>query len=223
VVIEARRPGIGSPVGLQRSKVPDLIDRAPPSSWMRSPYPLYGCEVYDLTELVLAAQKGDDAALESLVEHSYDPVWRFCASLVDRQSAEDLAQETFIRVVRALPSFRSQGSGKAWLMGIVRHVCMDELRSRGRRRRGDRQLRPRVDLRGSDIAERAALADLLEKIDPDRRAAFSLTQMLGLSYEEAARVCECPMGTIRSRVARARVELVQLLESSDAQSVRKRI
>ena len=59
------------------------------------------------------------------------------------------------------------------------------------------------------------LAELIGALDLDRRTAFVLTQVLGLSYAEAARVCACPLGTIRSRVARARAELVALLKRSD--------
>jgi RNA polymerase sigma-70 factor, ECF subfamily len=59
------------------------------------------------------------------------------------------------------------------------------------------------------------MADLVGQLEGDRRAAFVLTQVLGLSYAEAARVCDCPTGTIRSRVARARSELVDLLRSAD--------
>lgn len=58
------------------------------------------------------------------------------------------------------------------------------------------------------MAEGAAVADLLDRLDPDRREAFVLTQLLGLSYAEAAEVAGCPVGTIRSRVARARADLV---------------
>jgi RNA polymerase sigma-70 factor (ECF subfamily) len=63
-------------------------------------------------------------------------------------------------------------------------------------------------LRGADPAESVALRGLLDVLDPDRREAFVLTQVVGLSYAEAADVCNCPVGTIRSRVARARADLV---------------
>ena len=169
-----------------------------------------------LTRLALAAGRGDTTALDALVEETYQQVWRFCAALVDRQSADDLAQETFIRAVRNLPGFGGDASARTWLLAVARHTCLDELRARDRRRRRDASLR---DLHRSpavvvDAAGEIAVTDLVAHLDPERRAAFVLTQWLGLSYLDAASVCDCPVGTIRSRVARARAELVELLSSS---------
>ena len=59
----------------------------------------------------------------------YGQVWQLCGSLVDDQSADDLAQETFIRAVRTLPRFRGDASARTWLLAIARHACMDELRA----------------------------------------------------------------------------------------------
>lgn len=169
----------------------------------------------DLTRLANRARAGDQRALEALIDAAYEQVWRLCASLVDRQGAEDLAQETFLRAVRALPRYRGDSAARTWLLSIARHVCMDELRSRVRRRRRDDVLPEDTldsDRAVADVSEHAVVTDLLRRLEPDRRSAFVLTQMLGLSYEEAAQVCECALGTIRSRVARARVDLLQLLD-----------
>jgi RNA polymerase sigma-70 factor (ECF subfamily) len=62
-----------------------------------------------------------------------------------------------------------------------------------------------------DVAEEAAVADLIARLDPDRRAAFVLTQVFRMPYQQAAAVCGCPVGTIRSRVARARGDLIAML------------
>jgi RNA polymerase sigma-70 factor (ECF subfamily) len=62
-----------------------------------------------------------------------------------------------------------------------------------------------------DVAEEAAVADLIARLDPDRRAAFVLTQVFRMPYDEAAAVCGCPVGTMRSRVARARHDLIEML------------
>jgi RNA polymerase sigma-70 factor (ECF subfamily) len=167
-----------------------------------------------LTRLAHTARGGDDAALEAFIDGAYEPVWRLCASLVDNESAEDLAQETFIRAVRALPQFRGDASARTWLLAITRNTCMDELRSRSRRRRRDMVLQAGyecVDL-APDASQEITVADLISRLQPERRAAFVLTQLLGLTYQEAAQVCECPVGTIRSRVARARADLLGLLE-----------
>jgi RNA polymerase sigma-70 factor, ECF subfamily len=150
------------------------------------------------------------------VEAAYEPVWRLCAALVDEKSADDLSQDTFFRVVRALPNFRGQSSALTWLLAIARHVCLDELRARSRRRGREAGLWPGQGRTAADASGEVAISDLIGRLDEDRRAAFVLTQLLGLSYDEAARVCACPPGTIRSRVARARADLISLIRHSGA-------
>ncbi|MGH9028401.1 MAG: sigma-70 family RNA polymerase sigma factor [Acidimicrobiales bacterium] len=167
-----------------------------------------------LSRLAHSARDGRQGALEAFVDAAYDQVWRLCATLVDRQSADDLAQETFVRAVRTLPRFRGDASARTWLLAVARHACLDELRSRGRRRRLDGELAALGGAEAgtqSDASQQPAVADLVSQLERDRRTAFVLTQMLGLSYAEASQVCECPKGTIRSRVARARADLLELL------------
>jgi RNA polymerase sigma-70 factor, ECF subfamily len=173
--------------------------------------------VDELTRLALGARDGDLVALDLLVESAYDQVWRLCSALVDKQSGEDLAQETFIRLVRALPSFGAESSARTWVLAIARHVCLDELRVRERRRRRNESLSAiaRTAPVGADASQHSVVSDLLDHLEPDRKVAFVLTQMLGLSYDDAAVVCDCPVGTIRSRVARARADLVELVGHSD--------
>lgn len=160
-----------------------------------------------------AARLGDQDALEAWIRASYREVWRLCAALVDEQAAEDLTQETFVRATRALGGFRGSSSARTWVLAIARHVCMDELRARSRRRRRDTRIAaaPQDALIVPDTYGEVAAHDLLARLDPDRRVAFVLTQIFRFSYEQAASICDCPVGTIRSRVARAREELVAAL------------
>ena len=179
-----------------------------------------------LTRLAHQAGLGDARALETFVETSFEPVWRLCATLVDPQSADDLAQETFARAVSALPGFRGASTARTWLLAIARHTCLDELRARGRRRSRDAAMANQYErfqsAHGSDVGDAMALTELVGGLELDRRTAFTLTQVLGLSYQEAAEVCDCPVGTVRSRVARARAELVELVHSSqDDQAARR--
>ena len=175
-----------------------------------------------MEEFARAAQ-GDRQALERLVKTSYPEVWRLCAALVDEQAADDLAQETFVRLTRSLRRFRGQASARTWILAIARHVCMDELRRRHRQRRRDRLLAAAgAPSPFADAAGDVASNELLANLDPNRRAAFVLTQLFRLSYQEAAAVCGCPTGTIRSRVARARHELIGLIADSQSASQRNR-
>jgi RNA polymerase sigma-70 factor, ECF subfamily len=167
-----------------------------------------------LTELALRARDGDRVAATRFVEHTQQQVWRMLVALSDRTVAEDLTQETYARAFRSLPGFRAESSVRAWLLAIARRVAADQLRTARARPRIDPDVAvedaPGARDRG-DLGESVALRAVLDGLDPDRRLAFLLTQQLGLSYQEAAQVCGCPVGTIRSRVARARDDLVTQL------------
>lgn len=164
----------------------------------------------DATDWALAARDGDPAAQAEFVRATQAEVWRFAAALVDPGSADDLTQETYLRAFRALPAFEGRASARTWLLGIARRTCADHLRSVVRRRRLDARLATHADTDHAqpDPSGHLAAADLLRRLPEERRGAFALTQVLGLSYAEAAAVEGVPLGTIRSRVARARAELV---------------
>ena len=161
-----------------------------------------------LDALARAAARGDSVAFAELVRATQADVWRACVALVDRESAEDLVQETYLRAHRSLPRFDGRSSVRTWLLSIARHVCVDEIRARIRRRRDAVLQQPLV---AADHAGAVEVELLLANLDPERREAFVLTQVIGLSYLEAAQVCGCPVGTIRSRGARAREDLVAML------------
>jgi RNA polymerase sigma-70 factor (ECF subfamily) len=164
--------------------------------------------------LVDAAQHGDDVALADLVRLTQPAVWRLCRALSDPADVDDLTQEVFLRAVRNLATYRFDAPFMPWLLTIARRVCADHVRRNERRRRLVRRLsgETREDLPHADTSDIHALVDRLE---PDRKLAFVLTQVVGLSYEEAAEICECPIGTIRSRVARARTELLTIVRQAD--------
>jgi RNA polymerase sigma-70 factor (ECF subfamily) len=165
----------------------------------------------ELTSLARAAGRGDNDALATLIQRTQSDVWRLCAHLVDPAAADDLVQETYLRAIGALKGFRGDAPLRTWLLTIARRVCAAEIGARLR----DRQLTARLAALPNDGRGHAPEADtqtanalLLAGLEPDRRAAFVLTQMIGCSYAEAASICGCPVGTIRSRVARAREDLV---------------
>ena len=170
----------------------------------------------DLARLAADAANGDPLAAAALVRATQNDVWRLCAALGDRDNAEDLTQETYLRAFAALGRFEGRASVRTWLLSIARRVCADAVRSRRRRRLMltpvDADLEALTGNDGDDpVAESSAVTDLLDRLDPDRREAFVLTQLVGLPYADAADVAGCPVGTIRSRVARARADLVAAL------------
>lgn len=173
----------------------------------------------DLTFIALRAGTGDAEAEAALVARTIDDVWRYCAHLVGANRADDATQATYLRALRSLPSYRGDATARTWLFGVARHTCMDLHRGRARRSRLRDRLQAQPDARTerlADLGSAAEAEDLLGALDPQRREAFVLTQLLGLPYDEAADLVGCPIGTIRSRVARARVDLLALLEGSDA-------
>ncbi len=178
----------------------------------------------DLSRLALAARRGEPGALAAFIEAGYEPVRRLCAGLIDDQSAPDLTQETFVRAVSGLRRYRADAPARSWLLSIARHTCMDELRKRASQRRRDGQIQAQYDNPSAspDPANEVSLRDLIGRLEPDRRAAFVLTQIMHTTYDEAAHICACPPGTIRSRVARARDDLINMLATSQPGQSRKR-
>jgi RNA polymerase sigma-70 factor, ECF subfamily len=174
-----------------------------------------------LTDLALRAQAGDSAAVAQLVASTQRDVIRFVAYLGGAGDAEDLAQETIIRALKALPTFQARSSARTWLLAIARHTVLDHLRQRSRRPRSaaaEDWLAVADGVQattGGRLDEQVLLQQLIAALEPQRREAFVATQLLGLSYEHAAQVFDCPVGTIRSRVARAREDLTQALAADD--------
>ena len=172
----------------------------------------------DLTAVLLRARDGDRAAETALIRRTMPDVWRFCAHLVGDGHADDAVQATYVRALRSMRTFRGDSSAKTWLLGVARNTCLDELRSRGRRQRIVERIeaQPQEDAQHDrDVVDRSHLATSVRELQLDRREAFVLTQVLGYSYEEAAAVLHCPVGTIRSRVARARQDLAVSVGAGD--------
>jgi RNA polymerase sigma-70 factor (ECF subfamily) len=175
----------------------------------------------DITRWALAAKAGDRSAAAAFIRATQHDVYRFVSHLVDPTEAEDLTQETYLRAMRALPRFAGRSKASTWLLAIARRVCADHVRLAMRRPRlaalPDWQLAADAELArdATGFAGTVELVRLLEALPRDRREAFVATQVAGLSYAEAAQVCACPVGTIRSRVARAREDLVAAMRADD--------
>jgi RNA polymerase sigma-70 factor (ECF subfamily) len=167
---------------------------------------------------VRAAASGDGRALEELVRAYQAPVWRFLRhQLGDAAAAEDVAQETFVRMYQRLPGFRHQSKFSTWLFQIARNAGVDALRSRTRRLRLV-EAAP-MGPGASDPAARAELQSAVDSLTPVLREALLTVEVLGLSYREAAAVLGCPEGTAKSRVFTARQQLWKWMAEGAADEV----
>jgi RNA polymerase sigma-70 factor (ECF subfamily) len=170
-----------------------------------------------VTVAALQARAGDLDAAAVFVRACQGEVWRLCAHLGSPRDADDLTQETFARAFGSLHRFAGRSSARTWLLAIARRVCADAIRNR---RPSVPVAAPEPPDRSSDPADSVSLRLLLASLEAPFREAFVLTQVVGLSYAEAAEVIGCPVGTIRSRVARARDALVAGLGEDGSRNAR---
>ena len=178
----------------------------------------------ELDELTVAsAQRGVVRARRALVERYQRPVLALVSRMLrgygDSGLVEDVAQETFLRVFRALPKFERDGPARlsTWILTIASHRTIDELR---RRRLELRPLdssgpEPEAKSRTDETTERRMLARVIdtavEELAPEYKAAFVLREYSGLDYAEIANALEIDLGTVKSRLNRARRRLREAL------------
>jgi RNA polymerase sigma-70 factor (ECF subfamily) len=172
----------------------------------------------DLDEITLArAKAGDRAAQAALVRRYERPVFSLLWRMVGPQRAlvEDLTQETFLRVLRALTRFEYDGRARmvTWVLSIASRLAIDHLRAC--RPRTETEVvpgalpvaLPRPDHEASRRALAVALVHAVETLGPPFRAAFLLREVHGLSYDEIGLALDIDVGTVKSRLARARAAL----------------
>lgn len=154
------------------------------------------------TKALLAAQDGDPAGFETFVNLTQNDVNRYCRYLGDPDHSDDVVQDTYLRALRSLHTYRADSSATRWILSIARRACASAVERQQRSRRTELTRRPAIDPTGS-----VDLSILIGQLPEDQRVVFVLTQILGHTYDQAAEICQCPTGTVRSRVARARSTL----------------
>lgn len=194
-------------------------------AWLRAG----GVNFMDEVALIRAARDGDLNSFNRLVLEYQDLVYNQAYRVLgEPQSADDAAQEAFISAYRNIRSYRG-GSFRAWLLRIVTNACYDELRRR--KRRPTTPLEP-LDDAGEEIdspnwmedpgespedsAERIELAQAIQHcidgLSPEFRAVVALVDVQGMDYAEASQAIDKPLGTVKSRLARARARLRECLQ-----------
>lgn len=197
--------------------------------------------MYSDQELVTRSKNGDLQAFEELVclyeRKVYTLAYRMMGNYDD---ANDLAQETFLRAFRAIGGFRGDASFSTWISHIVTNLCRDELRKRYRISvesleqevcLGDAEVKkqiPSTDPGPDEIYEKyelqQELQELLSTLSPEFRLALVLRDIQGFSYQEIAEQMECSLGTVKSRINRARNFLKEkILQQREQNSLREQI
>ena len=173
--------------------------------------------------LVRAAAAGDLRAFEQIVRDHQQPVWRFLRRMLgDGTAAEDVAQETFLRVYRRLPGFGFESKLSTWIFQVARNAGIDELRARERQARLIGAVSPPPRSASGPGEARVEIDQALATLPVDQREALLLVEVLGLRYAEAATVLGAPVGTVKSRVFTARSRLAAWASADDGPSVDRR-
>jgi RNA polymerase sigma-70 factor, ECF subfamily len=178
-------------------------------------------------QLVAQAQEGSQKAFELLVRKYQHKIIQLVGRLVGDSDAPDVAQETFIKAYRALAGFRGQSAFYTWLYRIGINTAKNHIVSRGRRpanqdidivdaeQYGHTEHLSDVDTPESLLLTeeiKGKVAEVIQKLPEDLRQAITLRELEGLSYEEIAEVMDCPIGTVRSRIFRAREAIDQVVQ-----------
>lgn len=177
-------------------------------------------------DLLARARAGEPAALRAFVECYQRAVFALLSRIIGRHSdVEDLAQETFLRAIRALPGFDAERSARlsTWLLTIATRLALDVCRKRAREQRSALPAEPvspstpEHEAQQSRLRNEIALA--VEALPSEQRAAFVLAEFHGFSMEEIATALQIPKSTVKTRLFRAREKLSQALAQHRGRAV----
>lgn len=178
----------------------------------------------DEKELLRRARRGDQSAFEALVDRWQKPVYHHALRMTnDPEDAADVTQEVFLRLWRALPSFRGESALSTWLYRLTDNAAIDLLR-REKKRRGTLSLddddvppllpadpAPSPQEQAERSETRRQVAEGLARLSKEHRRVLILRELDGLSYQEIAAILRLNPGTVKSRIARARMALADIL------------
>jgi RNA polymerase sigma-70 factor (ECF subfamily) len=169
-------------------------------------------------ELLVAHLDGDRTAFGKLVARHERRIYGLCLRVLgSREDAEDATQEAFLAALRRAASFRSEAAFSTWLFRIAINAAIDQARRRGRARAVPLEadefaaVAPSGGDPGGAVADAVTVQAALQRVSEDFRAALVLCDLYGFPYAQVAEILEVPVGTVKSRLFRARLALGQLL------------
>ncbi len=175
-------------------------------------------------QLYNRALEGDIAAFEELFSSNYTHIYNLCYRMMrSSEDAEDMLQESMLKAWRKLKSFNKSSSFSTWLHRIAVNTCLDAIRKRKDNKKSLEQMneygKELVDSSAGDFDERAVQRQTIENalmlLKERDRVIIVLRDIQGYSYEEMAEILECPLGTVRSRLSRARKSIVKILNGME--------
>jgi len=180
--------------------------------------------------LLEKAKAGDVAAFEELIEGYQKKIYNLAYRILGNyEDANDMAQEALIRIFRSIANFKEQSSFSTWVYRITTNVCLDEIRKKKNKKvisldeeihMDDGEMKRQImsdDIQPDAAAEleelRTLVSDAINSLPEDQRLVITLRDIQGLSYEEISSVLDCPSGTVKSRINRARQALKNVLST----------
>jgi len=178
-------------------------------------------------EYISLAAGGDEEAFAVLVRDTEALVYNICLKIVlDREDALDLSQESYLKAWHALPLYKGESSFRTWMGRIATNTCLDFLRKKNRKRKlsvvsldadlsltvGSDEFDPHQVLVRS--MEQEALQEAILQLPENDRAILTLRGSEELNYQEIAEIMELPVGTVKSRISRARGKILRLLNGN---------
>lgn len=203
----------------------DLADSAPaiPASTLAEPRPRVAAALADDAQLIAACRRGEARAMEMLYHQYKRRVFGMAHRIVGASDAEEVAQEVFVRIFRALANFRGDSALSTWIYRLTVNAALSYLAKRGRRNEVSDDVLG--DLPAPPVAERdpglaARIEAALARLPAGYRAILVLHDVEGLSHEECAAILDCRVGTCKSQLHKARARMRELL-GPDLEMARK--
>ncbi len=174
---------------------------------------------------MVAAQEGDQQALDALLRRHVDRVHAVCRRMTGNDAdAQDATQEALLAIVKGLPRFDGRAKFTTWAYRVATNACLDELRRRRRRPDPVDEVFEEPDPGGPPgiaelVSDRLLLDDALDALPTEYRAAVVLRDVVGLDYAAIGEVLDIAPGTVRSRIARGRAGLARTLSTGNQNSL----